>query len=108
LSSILLEIGTSDVQIDGVIAESVIFTLRGQDAEGFQWLRMPLPGQLLDTAKEMTQEERMRGHMPEKFRAALTAILTLGTTLLVTRETLKSKSTGKRLIVLSSDQYTEE
>jgi L,D-transpeptidase catalytic domain len=101
-----IQIGESDIQIDGSISETLAFTLRGQDAAGFHWLRLPLPGQELDAANEMTQEERMRGHIPEQFRAALAAILTPGATLLVTRETLKSKGTGKRLTVMASDQDT--
>jgi hypothetical protein len=101
-----IQIGESDISIDGSISETLAFTLRGQDAAGFHWLRLPLPGQELDAANKMTQEERMRSHIPEQFRAALAAILTPGTTLLVTRETLKSKGTGKHLTVMASDQDT--
>ena len=98
-----VEIGSSQIVIDGPVTETTAFTMRTADATGFHWLRLPLPGIPPATAPEMTSQERARGHLPEAFRAALAAALQPGTTLLVTRESLKSSGTGKRLTVLTSD-----
>ena len=98
-----VEIGSSQILIDGPVAETTAFTLRAIDAAGFHWLRLPLPGLAPAAAPEMTPQERARGHLPEFFRASLAAALQPGTTLLVTRGSIRSGGTGKRLTVITSD-----
>jgi hypothetical protein len=98
-----VQIGSSSIRIDGVVAETQAFTLRGTDDKGFHWLRLPLPGLAPAQAREMTQSERARLHLPEAFRTVLAAALLPGTTLLVTRESIRSGGTAKRLTVLTSD-----
>ena len=99
-----VEIGSSVIRINGPVTETMAFTLRGVDASGYHWLRLPLPGQLPHDTSELTQMERARVHMPEPFRMAVAGALQPGTTLLVTRESLASGGTGKRLTVLTTDQ----
>jgi hypothetical protein len=38
-----VEIGSSAIQIDGPVIETMAFTLRNIDATGYHWLRLPLP-----------------------------------------------------------------
>jgi hypothetical protein len=51
----------------------------------------------------MTVSERVRGHMPEAFRRLLAGALVPGSTLLVTRESLRSGGTGKQLTLFTAD-----
>jgi hypothetical protein len=103
-----VRIGSSNVRIDGPVSETQAFTLRGIDEKGFHWLRLPLPGLTAAQVEEMTPEERARLHLPEAFRALLAAALQPGTTVLVTRESIRSGGTAKRLTVLTSDGDAEK
>jgi L,D-transpeptidase catalytic domain len=99
-----IEIGSSAIKIDGPVTETMAFTLRAVDASGYHWLRLPLPGQLPVTVGELTPVERARVNMPEAFRLNIAAALQPGTTLLVTRESLASGGTGKRMTILTTDK----
>jgi L,D-transpeptidase catalytic domain len=98
-----VEIGSSTINIDGPVTATAAFTLRAMDTAGIHWSRLPLPGLPLDASAELTVAERARVHMPEAFRAAVARILQPGTTLLVTRDSLKSGGTGKKLTVITSE-----
>ena len=98
-----IEIGSSPITIDGSVDETSAFTLKAIDQEGLHWLRLSLPGQSQNLAPRLSADERARGHLPEDFRAALAGVLKPGDTLLVTRDTLKSSGTGKRLTVIATD-----
>jgi hypothetical protein len=99
-----VEIGSSTIRIDGPVTATMAFTLRGVDASGYHWLRLPLPGQVPTAAGELTPVERARVHMPEPFRLNIAGALRPGTTLLVTRESLASGGTGKRMTILTADK----
>jgi L,D-transpeptidase catalytic domain len=99
-----VEIGYSVIQIDGPVTETMAFTLRNIDASGYHWLRLPVPGQMPAAAGELTPIERARVHMPEPFRVAVAAAIQPGTTLLVTRQSLASGGTGKRMTILTTDR----
>jgi hypothetical protein len=53
---------------------------------------------------EMTIIERARGHMAEAFRRLLAASLVPGSTLLVTRDSLRSGGTGKKLTLFTTEK----
>lgn len=95
-----VEIGSAAILLDAPVARTEAFTLQSVDGAGQHWLRLPLPGQTMDEAGELTEAERSRGHLPDGFRAKLEAVLQPGATLLVTRESLASSGTGTRLSVL--------
>ena len=76
---------------------------RAVDAGGYHWLRLPLPGQAPEQAGELPATERARVHMPEPFRLAVDTVLTPGSTVLVTRDSLRSSGTGSRLKVLDTE-----
>lgn len=97
-----VEIGSSDVDIDGPVRATEAFTLNSVDASGVHWLRLPLPGQPTGTALEMTPSEHARAHFPEALRTKILSVISPGTTLLVTRDSLKSAGTGTNLTVLAS------
>ena len=97
-----LQIGSSDVSIDGPVTVTEAFTLRAIDESGLHWLRLPLPGQPLLPAGEMTADEHARAHLPEALRRDVAAVLAPGTTLPITRDTLPTSGVGARITVLDS------
>ena len=97
-----VEIGSSNIEIDGRVTKTMAFSLRAIDASGIHWLRLPLPGGAPLLSSELTPEERARSHLPPAFRADLDAVLKPGTTLLITRDSLISGGTGKRVLVLTA------
>lgn len=98
-----VEIGSGGIAIVGPVERTEAFTLNSVDAEGAHWLRLPLPGQSLNAAGQMTTAERARAHFPEGLRAAILSVLQPGTTLLVTRDSIRSAGTGTRLTVITAD-----
>jgi hypothetical protein len=98
-----IEIGSSAISIDEPVTSTEAFTFAGVDGERYRWLRLRLPGQPSGTP-EMTIIERARGHMPEAFRRLLAASLVPGSTLLVTRDSLRSGGTGKKLALFTTEK----
>jgi L,D-transpeptidase catalytic domain len=99
-----VEIGSGTIAIDGPVTTTEAFTLNSVDASGAHWLRLPLPGQATDAPSQMTLAERARGHFSETLRRNILAILAPGTTLLITRDSIKSSGTGTRLTVIAEDK----
>lgn len=98
-----IQIGSGTVRIEGPVNTTQAFTLRAADATGVHWMRLPLPGVKLNEAGEVSAEERRRINMPEALRLAILGELKPGTALLVTRDSLRSGGTGRRLTVISAD-----
>jgi hypothetical protein len=96
-----VEIGSAAITIDGPVETTEAFTLKSIDADGIHWLRLPLPASAKPVAPELTPVERARAHPPEAFRLLLDGILSPGTTLLVTRDSLRSGGTGTNVVVLT-------
>lgn len=98
-----VEIGSSPIAIDGPVTRTEAFTLNRMDADGPHWLRLPLPGLALNSATEMTANEHGRGHFPKAFRQHILSVIAPGTTLLVTRDSIRSAGTGTAMTVITSD-----
>jgi hypothetical protein len=94
-------IGSAPVTIEGEVTGPSAYTLRAIDAAGFHWLQLSLLGQA--GAGEVTPQERERLSMPEDFRRSLAAILTPGTTVVVTNDTLQNGSTGQKVTVITGE-----
>lgn len=99
-----VEIGSAAVAIDGPVTATEAFTLRAIDGAGLHWLRLPLPGGDALAGQELTPAERARVRLPEAFRLALDGILIPGATLLVTRDSLRSSGTGRRVMVITAGE----
>jgi hypothetical protein len=95
-----IEIGSSGITVDVPIDRTSAFTLQSIDTGGEHWLRLPLPGDV--QSGELSVEDRAKGHLPEGFRTALATVMTPGTTLLVTRETLASAGTGTAVTIIEA------
>lgn len=96
-----VEIGSGAIRLDTPVLRTVAFSLNGVDAAGEHWMRLPLPGDPVETARELTAAERSQGHLPEGLRAAIAAVLTPGTTMLVTRASLRSSGVGRKLTLIT-------
>ena len=98
-----VEIGSSPVTIDGPIAATEAFTLREMDLTGVHWMRLPLPDLQPGSGGEMTVAEHGRAHFSEAFRRHILSVIGPGTTLLITRDSLRSAGTGTPLTVIATD-----
>ena len=99
-----VEIGSGAITIDGPVTTTEAFTLNRVDDAGAHWLRLPLPGQAVGNATEMTPSEHARGHFSEALRQQILSIIEPGTTLLITRDSIRSAGTGTRLTVITDDR----
>jgi len=98
-----IEIGSANITIDGRVEKTEAFTLGTATAGEVRWLRLALPGQKLGELIEMTPGERARAHLPDGFRDRVLSVLQPGSTLLVTRDSLRSSGTGRALTVIVSE-----
>lgn len=98
-----IEIGSANIGIDGSIERTAAFTLGTITDGNAHWLRLPLPGQQPAASAEMTRDERARAHLPKGFREQILGVVRPGTTLLVTRDSLRSSGTGRALTVIVTD-----
>jgi hypothetical protein len=98
-----IEIGSADISIDGSIETTEAFTLGASTDGAVHWLRLTLPGQTPGAIAEMTRGERARAHLPDGLRDQILGVLRPGTTLLVTRDSLRSSGTGRTLTVIVTD-----
>lgn len=94
-----VEIGSAPVAVTGEAGGTRIYLLRAIDAAGFHWLRVPLGGEAVGTPAE----EHGQLDLAEDFRRSLASIITPGTTVLVTSDTLRSGNTGQPVTVISGE-----
>jgi hypothetical protein len=78
------------------------FSLIGVDGAGEHWMRLPLPGDGSTDVAEVSEAQRSQGHLPEGLRLAIAGAVAPGTTLLVTRASLRSSGVGAKLAVITS------
>lgn len=95
-----VEIGSGKVRTDAPIQRTAAFSYLGPGPAGERWLRLPLPGEPAHGEPELTAIERAGGDVPEGLRRAIAGVLTPGTTLLVTRASLRSSGVGRKLTVV--------
>lgn len=93
-------IGSSPIEIDGNISRASAYLLNGVVAGKRQWVRIALPGQD-DTA---TESLRNRIRVPETFRRLVDPVLKIGTTVIVTADSLQSGTPGVPLTVIENDR----
>lgn len=101
-----IEIGSAPMLLDTPIAATRAFTLRAVDAQGAHWMSLPLPGEPVSSAVELSTSEREQGHVAAGFRDAVMGVLAPGATMLVTRDTLKTSGTGARVMLFDSKPAT--
>nr|WP_299857916.1 L,D-transpeptidase [Sphingomonas bacterium] len=97
-----IEIGSTHIRPDSVVPLTVAYTLQSIDASGPHWFRLPLPGQAMPTAAELSAGEEATAHLSSEFGALLATVLAPGTTVLITRDTLRAAGMGQPLTVIAS------
>ena len=95
-----VEIGSSSISINGDVPSTEAFTLKSSDRTGLHWMRLPLPGEAAPPSGELSASDRSRAQLPEAFRLKILAILKPGTTLLITRDSLKGSGMGGHVPLL--------
>lgn len=97
-----VEIGSSVVAVDGPVTGSWAYTLRNVDAAGQHWIRLSLASD--DTNDQpVPEEEWKRFHAPDGFRSAIAAIVSPGTTIVVTSDSLVAGAVATPLTVIDSE-----
>lgn len=96
-------IGSAPVTFDAPVTATTAYVLSAIEAGEPRWLRLRLPGDAAAVPGTPPPPERVAGRVPDAFRAAVMSILTPGATLLITRETLASAGTGRRLRVMDAE-----
>ncbi|XHS03105.1 L,D-transpeptidase [Sphingomonas sp. DBB INV C78] len=103
-----VEIGRTPISIDGPVTQTAAFTLGAIDDKGLHWLQLPLPGQSIAANQELPEAERKRLHIPEAFRARVLTVLTPGTTVVLTGDSLSTGSSGKKLTIIKGEEGAGE
>lgn len=98
-----VEIGSANIRIDGPVTATEAFTLGASSDGAVHWLRLALPGQQAGALPEMTPDEHARAHLPEGLRDLILGVLQPGSTMLITRDSLRSSGTGREMTVIATD-----
>jgi hypothetical protein len=93
-------IGSTPIEVDGEVGRTSAFLLAGVVDGKRNWVRVALPGQ--DDQSSGTLRGRI--HVPEVFRALVDPVVKIGTTVIVTPDSLESGSSGLPLTVIESDR----
>lgn len=93
-------IGTSQVEVDGGINWTTAYVLNGVTEGKRVWARIALPGQ--DDAAAETLRGRIR--VTDAFRSLIDPALTIGTTVIVTGDSLRSTQAGEALTVIENER----
>jgi hypothetical protein len=91
-------IGAGPVTVGGPIAGTWAYALKSVDSSGSHWIELGLGGNRDETPVEPGEWKRFRA--PDRFRQLVAAIVTPGTTVVVTADSLKQGETGTALTVL--------
>lgn len=93
-----IEIGSAPVTMDAPVAGSWVYLLRSVDSAGQHWIRLGLGED--DPSSEVERAEWARFRAPDEFRKAVAGIVSPGTSIVVTADSLRAGATGSALTVL--------
>ena len=82
-------IGSGPVGVDGAVTGTWAYVMRGSNSQGQEWIRLQFssaPG----PEQRVPAQEWKRFRAPEAFRRAVAAIVTPGTTVVVTPDSLRA------------------
>lgn len=96
-----VEIGSGPVTVQGPVTGTWAYALRNVDEAGQQhWIRVQLSADSVDGAPAVPIAEWQRFHAPEELRKAVASIVTPGTTIVVTADSLKAGSVAQPLTLM--------
>jgi hypothetical protein len=96
-----IEIASAPVTVDGPVDGAWAYTLRGIDASGQHWMRVPLSSES-DAAAPVQPDEWKRFHAPDAFKRAIADIVRPGTTIVVTSDSLGSGAVAAPVTVIDT------
>ena len=97
-----VEVGSSPVRYSGHLTMPIAYVLRGSDSNGSRWLKLNYAGS--GGSMDVSAEEGKKFDAPATFRRDLAGILTPGSVVIVTPQSLKAGSTGTSQTVIESDE----
>ena len=97
-----VEVGTAPVRYSGQLAMPIAYVLRARDSGGDHWLKVNYAGS--GSGMDVSAEEAKKFDAPALFRQQLAGILTPGSVVIVTPQSLKAGSTGESQTVIESDE----
>ena len=71
------------------------YTLGAIEGDNYRWMKLPMPGETLAGPVEVTPDERARLTVPEDIQKAMAGVVTPGTTVVVTPDTLQKRRRGQ-------------
>lgn len=95
-------IGSAPVRIAGEVTGTSAYTLGAIEDGRYRWMKLPMPGETLVGPVEVTPDERARLTVPEEMIRATADVVTPGTTVVVTPDTLRSGGAGKKMTVMTA------
>lgn len=95
-------IGSAPVKITGEVTGTTAYTLGAIDGDRYRWMKLPMPGETLAGPVEVTPDERARLTVPADIQMAMAGVVTPGTTVVVTPDTLQSGGAGKKMTVMTA------
>lgn len=93
-------IGRSPLTIDGSIQRTTAYVLRSTSGAAQTWLRIGLPGQSADADSEL----KGRIHVSDDFRRKVQSILSSGTTVVVTQDSLAFGDPVRQMMVVEGEK----
>jgi lipoprotein-anchoring transpeptidase ErfK/SrfK len=101
-----IEIGSAPVSVDGPVAGTWAYALRSTDSAGQHWLRLQLAGG--STGQPVAKEEWQKFRAPESFKRAVAKVVSPGTTIVVTSDSLRMGATGTPVMVIEDAPREKE
>ncbi len=98
-----VEIGASEITVDGPVSGTWAYTLRNIDGGGQHWMRVSLSS-AANSDQAVPREEWQRFHVPAGFRSAIAQIVRPGTTLVVTSDSLIAGAAATPLTVMDAEK----
>jgi hypothetical protein len=95
-------IGSAPVRIAGEVIGTTAYTLSAIENDHYRWIKLPLPGETLAGPVEVTPDERARLIVPKDIQRAMAGVVTPGTTVVVTLDTLRAGGSGKKMTVMTT------
>ena len=93
-----VEIGSAPVSVDGPVTGTWAYALRAVDSAGQHWLRLQLS--VGSAGQPVAKEEWQKFRAPESFKRSVAGIVSPGTTIVVTSDSLQMGSTGTPVTVI--------
>ena len=97
-----VEIGSAPVRYSGPLTMPVAYVLRDRDAAGDHWLKLNYAG--TGGSMDVSPDEAKKFDAPTMFRKTLLTILSPGSVVIVTPQSLKAGDPGKSLTVIENDE----